>query len=38
VNFLGMASALILLGIGLPAYRKTLALRDSWSSSPPMTV
>ena len=32
VNFLGMASALILLSIGLPAYRKTLALRDSWSA------
>jgi len=32
VSFLGMASALILLGMGLPAYRKTLALRDTWSS------
>jgi MFS family permease len=34
VNFVGMASALILLGLGLPAYRKTLAVRDSWSSRP----
>lgn len=38
VNFLGMASALILLGIGLPAYRKTLALRDSWSSAPQSAI
>jgi MFS family permease len=33
VNVVGMSSALILLGAGLPAYRKTLALRDSWSSA-----
>jgi MFS family permease len=33
VNAVGMASALILLGAGLPAYRKTIASRDGWSSA-----
>ena len=32
VNVAGMASALILLRAGLPAYRKTLAARDSWEA------
>jgi MFS family permease len=34
VNVIGMTSALVLLALALPAYRETLAKRDSWSSSP----
>jgi MFS family permease len=38
VNVAGMASALILLWLALPAYRRTLAARDVWSSQPPAAV
>lgn len=34
VNIVGMSGAIALFVIGMPAYRRTLAQRDTWSSGP----
>ena len=33
VNVLGMSGALVLFALGLPAYRRTLATRETWSAA-----